>query len=96
MYFILFVGVLCLSLFCYASLCIFSNFAIVLMKKRELVALLFLSYGCLVTVNVLRLFLTVPWVVLRCVIVVLLDHTHLLYYGTRNSFLEYRTKQVNI
>ena len=38
---------------------------------------LLLSYGCLVTVSALWLFLTVPWVVLRCVIVVFPDHTHL-------------------
>ena len=37
------------------------------------------SYGCLVTVNVLWLFHTVPWFGLRCVIVVFPDHTHLLF-----------------
>ena len=47
------VGVLCLSFYCCALLCVLSNFAIILKKKRELVALLLLSYGCLVTVNVL-------------------------------------------
>ena len=71
-------GVLCLSLFCCALLCVLSSFAIIL-KKRELVALLSLSYGCLVTVNVLRLVLMVPWVCLRCVMVVFPDHTHLLF-----------------
>ena len=54
--------------------CVLSRFAITL--KRELIALLLLSYGCLVTVNVLGLFLTVPWVSLQCVIVVFPDHTH--------------------
>ena len=49
----LFVRVLCLSLFWYALLCVISIFAIILKRKRELVALLLLSYGCLVTVNVL-------------------------------------------
>ena len=44
------VGVLCLSLFCCALLHVFSSFAIILKKTRELVALLLLSYGCLVTV----------------------------------------------
>ena len=29
-----------------------SSFAVILKRKRELVALLLLSYGCLVTVNV--------------------------------------------
>ena len=76
MYFPLFVGVLCLSLFCYALLCIHSSFAIIL--KRKLVALLLLSYRCIVTINVLWLFLAVPWVGLQCVIVVFPDHTHLL------------------
>ena len=47
--------------------------------KRELVALLLLSYECSVTVYVLWLFLTVPWVDLQCVIVVFSDHTHLLF-----------------
>ena len=47
------VGVLCLSLFCCTSLCALSCFAIVLMRKRELVVLFLLSYGCLATVNVL-------------------------------------------
>ena len=79
MYFPLFVVILCLSLFWYALLCVFSSFAIILKRKRELVALLLLSYGCLPTVNVLWLFLTVLWVSLQCVIVVFLDHTHLLF-----------------
>ena len=53
MYFPLFVAVLYLSLFCYALLYVLSSFAIILKRKRELVALLSLSYGCIVTVNVL-------------------------------------------
>ena len=32
-------GVLCLSLFCYALLCVHSSFAIILKRKRKLVAL---------------------------------------------------------
>ena len=48
-------GVLCLSLYCCAILCVFSNFAIIFKRKTELVALLLVSYGCLVTVNVLTL-----------------------------------------
>ena len=75
----LFVGVLCLSLFCYALLCVHSSFAIILKRKRKLVALLLLSYRCIVTINVLWLFLTVPWVGMQCVIVVFPDHTHLLF-----------------
>ena len=37
----LIVGVLCLSLFCCELLCVLSIFAIILKRKRELVALLF-------------------------------------------------------
>ena len=54
------------------------SFAIILKRKRKLVALLLLSYRCTVTINVLCLFLTVPWVGLQYVIVVFPDHTHLL------------------
>ena len=78
MYFPLFGGVLCLSLLCYASLCVHSSLTIILNRKRKLVALLLLSYRCMVTVNVLLLFLTVPWLGLQCVIVVFPDHTNLL------------------
>ena len=53
-----------------AYLCI----SIILMGKRELVALLNLSSWCLVMVE--RLFLTVPWGCLRFVIVVFPDHTY--------------------
>ena len=54
-------------------------FAIILKRKRKQVALLLLSYRCIVTINVLWLFLTMPWVGLQCVIVVFPDHTHLLF-----------------
>ena len=54
-------GVLFLSLFCYALLCVDSSFAIILKRKRKLVALQLLSYRCCVTVNVLLLLLTVLW-----------------------------------
>ena len=53
MYLSLFVGVLCWSLFWYALHYVLSSFAIILTRKRELVALLVLSLGCLVSVNVL-------------------------------------------
>ena len=79
MYFPLFVVVLCLSLVCYALLCVLLSFAIILKKRRELAALHLLSFGCLVAVNVLWLFLTVLWVSLQCMIVVFSDHTHLLF-----------------
>ena len=85
MYFPLFVGVLCLSLFCYALLCVHSSYAIILKRKRKLVVLLLLSYRCIVTVNGPWLFLTVPWVGLQCVIVVFPDHTHLLFASSRLS-----------
>ena len=45
-------GVLCLSLFRCVLLCVLSSLATILKRKRELVALPLLSYGCLVTVNV--------------------------------------------
>ena len=54
-----------------------SSFAIILMGKRELVALLSLSSWCLVMV--VWLFLAVPCGCLWFVIVVFSDHTHLLY-----------------
>ena len=72
-------GVLCLSLFCYALLCVHFSFAIILKRKRKLVSLVVLPYRCIVTINVLWLFLAVPWVGLQCVIVVFPDHTHLLF-----------------
>ena len=79
MYFPLYVGVLCtcLSLFWYALFCVLSSFAIILERKRELVALLLLSYGCHFTINVLSL----PpgaWVGLGCVSVVFPDHINYL------------------
>ena len=73
--------VLCLYLFCYVLLCVHSSFANILKRKRKLVALLLLSYRCIVTIHVLWLFLTVPWSDLQCVIVVFPDHTHLLFDG---------------
>ena len=63
-------------MFCCALLCVHFIFAITSMGKRELVTLLCLSSLCLV--NVVWLFLTMPWVCLQFVIVVFSDHTHLL------------------
>ena len=54
----------------------FLVFAIILTRKRELVALLLLIFGCLVAGNALKLFLTVPWVGLLFVIMVFSDHNH--------------------
>ena len=70
------------SVFFFVLLCItgvHSSFAIILKRKRKLVALLLLSYRCIVTIDVLWLFLTVPWVGLQCDCVIG-DHTHLLTY----------------
>ena len=52
MHFPLFLVNLCLSLFRYVLLCVHSIFAIILKRKRTLVALILLPYRCLVTVNV--------------------------------------------
>ena len=64
------------SMFCYKLLYVHSSIAIILMGKRELVALLNLSSWCLVMVE--RLFLAVPRGCRRFVIVVFPDHTNLL------------------
>ena len=63
----------------YALLYVHSSFAIILKRKRKLAALLLLSYRCIVDINVMWLFLMVPWVVLQYVIVLFPDHSHLLF-----------------
>ena len=65
-------------MFCCTLLYVHSSIAIILMGKRELVALLNLSSWCLMMVE--RLFLAVPWGCLQFVIVVFPDHTHLLFF----------------
>ena len=65
-------------MFCCALLYVHSHFEIILMGKKELVALLSLSSWCLVVV--VWLFLAMPWVCLRFVIVVFSAHTHLLFF----------------
>ena len=70
-------GVSDCSMFCCTLLYVHSSIAIILMGKRELVALLNLSSWCLVMVE--RLFLAMPRGCLRFVIVVFPDHTHLLF-----------------
>ena len=77
-------GVCYCSVFCCKLLCVHSSIAIILMGKRELVALLKSSW-CLVMVE--RLFLAVPRGCLRFVIVVFPDHTHLLFLITFNTFI---------
>ena len=76
MYLSVFVGFLCLFLFVLHYVCF--SFAIILTGMRELVDLLLLSFGCLNTVNVMWLFLRLPWVGLQLVIVVFPDHTQIL------------------
>ena len=69
-------GVCNCSMFCCTLLYVHSSIAIILMGKRELVALLDFSPWCLVMVE--GLFLAVPWGCLQFVIVGFPDHTHLL------------------
>ena len=85
-------GVCNCSMFCCMLLYVNSSIAIILMGKRELIALLNLSSWCLVMVE--WLFLAVPRGCLQFVIVVFPDHTHLLfftiwckYYISNNSFI---------
>ena len=89
MYLPLFVGVLCLSLFCYALVCVSSSFAIILKRKRKLVALLLLSYRFIATINVMWFFLKVPWVgwsaVCDCGISCSYSHTFLHNKGMHSS-----------
>ena len=73
----LIVGVCNCPMFCCMLLYVHATFEIFLIGKRELVALLSLSSCCLVMI--VRLFLAVPWVCLRFVIVVFPDQTHLLF-----------------
>ena len=73
-------GVCNCSMFCCTLLNVHFSIAIILMGKRELIALLNLSSWCLVMVE--RLFLTVPRGCLQFVIVVFPDHTHLLFLGS--------------
>ena len=64
------VGLCKCSMFCCKLTCVHSSFAIISIGKRELVALLCLSFWCLVIV--VWLFLTMIWVCLQFVIVVFL------------------------
>ena len=72
------VGVCNCSMFCCTLLYVHISIAIILMGKRELIALLNLSSWCLAVVE--RFFLEVPQGCLHFVIVVLSDHTHLLFF----------------
>ena len=70
-------GVCNCSMFCCTLLYVHSSIAIILMGKRELIALLNLSSWHLVMVE--RLFLAMPRGCLQFVIVVFPNHTHLLF-----------------
>ena len=70
-------GVCNCSMFCCTLLYVHSSIAIILMGKRELIALLNLSSWCLVMVE--QLFLAVPRGCLQFVIVVFPDDIHLLF-----------------
>ena len=59
----------------YVTIYVHSSFAIILMGKRELIALLGLSSWCLVMV--VWLFLAVSWLCLQFVILVLFDFINL-------------------
>ena len=76
-------GVCNCSMFCCTLLYVHSSIAIILMGKRQLVALLYLSSWCLAMVELL--FLAVPWGCLRFVTVVFPDHTHLLFLSTQTT-----------
>ena len=81
-------------MFCCTLLYVHSSIAIILMGKRELIALLNLSSWCLVMVE--RLFLAVPRGCLQFVIVVFPDHTHLLFLRfSIKSFSECTEKSGN-
>ena len=71
-------GVCNCSMFCCTLLYVHSSIAIILMGKRELIALLNLSSWCLGMVE--WLFLAVPRGCLQFVIVVFPDHTHSLFF----------------
>ena len=76
------------SMFCITLLYVQFCIAIILIGKRELIALLNLSSWCLVMVE--RLFLAVPRGCLRFVIVVFPDHTHLLFLKAWKSIANKR------
>ena len=78
-------GICNCSMFCCTLLYVHSSIAIILMGKRELIALLNLSSWCHVMVK--RLFLVVSQGCLQFVIVVFPDHTHLLFFIKMHLFL---------
>ena len=85
------VGVCNCSMFCCTLLYVHSSIAIILMRKRELVALLNLSSWCPVMVE--WLFLAVLWGCLRFVIVFFSDHTHLLFFYVKLNSLKFKIQE---
>ena len=57
-----------------------SSLAIILKRKRKLVALLLLSYRCIVTITVLWLFLTVQCVIVDFVVIILIYSLEIKFY----------------
>ena len=88
------VGVCNCSMFCCALLYVHSSIAIIWMGTRELVALLNLSFWCLVMIE--WLFLAVPWGCLRFVIVVFPDHTHYSQIAFVYAFVEVEPKLTKV
>ena len=82
-------GVCNCSMFCCTLLYFHSSIAIILVGKRELIALLNLSSWCLVMV--VRLFLAMPRGCLQFVIVVFPDHTHLLFLNAWEKIISAET-----
>ena len=82
-------GVCNCSMFCCTLLYVHSSIAIILMGKREVIALLNLSFWFLVMVE--RLFLAAPWGCLRFVIVVFPEHTHLLFLEFILNWTQFRS-----
>ena len=89
-------GVCNCSMFCCTLLYVHSSIAIILMGKRELVALLYLSSWCLVMVE--HLFLAVQWGCRQFVIVVFPELTYYFRseryrgWGLINSFVGFAIK----
>ena len=86
-------GVCDCFMFCCTLLYVHSSNAIILMGKRELVALLNLSSWCLVMVECF--FLAVPRGCLRFVIVVFPDHTHLIFLWQTRTWDVRADKQID-
>ena len=87
-------GVCNCSMFCCTLVYVHSSIAIILMGKRELIALLNLSSWCLVMVG--RLFLAVSRGCLQFVIVVFPDHTHLLFLRVDTSSCLPKLKSITV